>query len=175
MTKPWLQPFGKWMVALKGRGRPGSLLRMVAKTLRLIILLECNLPPPYKSTDRIYGATDAGADDSKAAVGGWFSDKQNPDKAEVWWFMEEATQKEHPWAFSRGSPQRRNSSLELYGTIILVKLILKLRNNRPCTIPIFTDNQAAVMECTTLLSAVTAPSPTVWRLLARPSLSLSSH
>ena len=141
MTRPWLQPFWAWMVALKGKGRPGKLVRMVATTLRHIFKLDCYLTSPYKTADPLYGATDAGADDSTATVGGWFSHLESPKKSEVWWFMEQMKVEHHPWAFDKGPPQRRISSLELYGSVVLTKLILSKLAQKPAIIPIFTDNQ----------------------------------
>ena len=141
MTRPWLQPFWAWMVALKGKGRPGKLVRTVASTLRHIFKLECHLPSPYESADPWYGATDAGAGDTTATVGGWFSNTQDPQKDQVWWFMEPITEASHPWAFEKGTPQRRISSLELYGAVVLAKLITHKLGSQPAIIPIFTDNQ----------------------------------
>ena len=48
---------------------------------------------------------------------------------------------EHAWAFDKDTPQRRISSLELYGTAVLVKLIITQVKDQSSSIPIFTDNQ----------------------------------
>ena len=141
LTRPWLQPFWAWMTQIKGKGRPGLLLKHIAKVLRRIYTLEVRNWSPFEEAGSWYGATDAGADDESAAVGGWFSAEDNPDKQSVHWFMEKISRENHPWAYDKATPQQRISSLELYGSICLVKLILQQDISSTPIIPIFTDNQ----------------------------------
>jgi hypothetical protein len=141
LTKPWLQPFWSWMTALKKMGKPGRLLQLTAKTMVHILSLQSYSPSPYSTSSPWHGATDAGADGERATVGGWLTDNSEATKEMVWWFMEEIGQAKHPWAFDKGSPQKKISSLELYGSMVLVKLILAKNKGNPATIPIFTDNQ----------------------------------
>ena len=120
LTRPWLQPFWAWMTQIKGKGRPGLLLRQIAKVLRKIYILEVTSWSPFVEADCWYGATDAGADDHSAAVGGWFSSEDHPQKSSVYWFMEELTQGNHLCAFGKAY-HSRISSLELYSIVCLVK------------------------------------------------------
>jgi hypothetical protein len=141
LTRPWLQPFWSWMTKIKGKAPPGLLLRQIAKVLRKIYTLEITSDSPFAPAGCWYGATDAGADDHSAAVGGWFSTEQMPSKNTVFWFMEEITGDKHPWAFDKETPQQRISSLELYSSICLVKIILLQDTASRPIVPIFTDNQ----------------------------------
>ena len=59
------------------------------------------------------------------------------------------TKTTHPWAFDKATPQHRISSLELYGTVVLAKMLLQ-QVSGPTIIPIFTDNQGNALA---LLSA----------------------
>ena len=105
------------MIQTKGKGRPGLLLKHVAKAFRRIYTLEVRSCSPFEEADSWCGATDAGADGESAAVGGWFSTENNPDKLSVHWFMKQILRDSHQWAFDKATPQQRTSSLELYASI----------------------------------------------------------
>ena len=68
------------------------------------------------------GGSDARADEESAALGGWWSQSCPPVKAKCFWFSVRIRAEQHAWAFDRGSPQRRISSLELLATVYLVHL-----------------------------------------------------
>jgi hypothetical protein len=89
----------------------------------------------------IVGASDAGANDTSAAIGGWFSFSQSFDKASVNWFMQDITALEFPWLYDKGSPQKRIAALEMLATVQLVKAILLHSGKLALTIPIHTDNK----------------------------------
>ena len=126
---------------MKGKGRPSQLLRLLTKSiLGLCSLPTCQLSP-YRSSSDVIGASDAGADDTRAAIGGWFSVSQQFDKSSVYWFMKDVTSSEFPWLFDKGSPQKRIAALEMLATVSLVKTILSLVGNAPLTIPIHTDTK----------------------------------
>ena len=141
LVRPWLQPFWAWMVGLKGKGRPGKLLRMIAITLQHIFSSTYKSPSPYSETSCWYGATDAGADHNSATVGGWFTNLADPPKEMVFWFMLPILEKDFPWIYDKGTPQQRISTLELLGTAMLIKLILEKTTHEALDVPVYTDNQ----------------------------------
>ncbi|CAE8680574.1 unnamed protein product, partial [Polarella glacialis] len=73
VVKPFLQPFWSWKTAVKRAGKPSSLLRMIARVILLLIISVITSTLPFCPTSLTHGATDAGADDTTAIVGGWFS------------------------------------------------------------------------------------------------------
>ena len=155
--RPFLQPLYAWKMALhaqqahnreqrrhKGQayGRPSLALRIVADTILEIL---SNPPRPFataRPAHSMHGATDAGADDSTARVGGWYCTNPTPDKHEVHWFSVEVTRVRHPWAFSTGTPQQLIAALELYGTLLLLRHIAHSTNGTVhVNIPMKTDNK----------------------------------
>ena len=58
-------------------------------------------------------------------MGGWLSTTANAQKSEVWLFMETTKKSTHNWAYDKGSSQKKTSSLEVFGSDVLVKLILQ--------------------------------------------------
>jgi len=121
--KPWLQPFWSWMRVLKRRGRPSTFLRILTKSMLGLCFLPVIHLSPYRPSSMIVGASDAGANDTSAAIGGWFSFSQSFDKASVNWFMQDITALEFPWLYDKGSPQKRIAALEMLATVQLVKAI----------------------------------------------------
>ena len=91
LVKPFLQPFWAWKTAVVTASFPSRLLRMIAKVILLLINSVITSTSPFCPTSSTHGATDAGADDTTAAIGGWFSDLQNPRRVGV--FVLSATNK----------------------------------------------------------------------------------
>ena len=139
--KPWLQPFWAWMAVLKYKGRPSTFLRILTKSILGLCLLPVGHVSPYRLSSMVFGSSDAGADDSRAAIGGWFSLSPNFDKSTVYWFMEDITVHNFPWLYDKGSPQKRIAALEMLATVRLVKAILLQSGELALTIPIHTDNK----------------------------------
>ena len=109
------------------------------------MLLESEPTPvfPDSKIEGAWDASDAGASDTKATAGGWFSFKPNPAQNEVFWFAYTLTPQEAPWVFDNISPKRRIPALELLGTTLLTKF----SSERICaralgvTLTANTDNQ----------------------------------
>ena len=89
----------------------------------------------------ILAATDAGADDTKATIGGWYTTAQNPTKDQVHWFYLEITKTSHPWAYEKLTPQQSISAIELYGTMLITKILQPTNTDISTQLPIRTDNQ----------------------------------
>ena len=145
--RPLLQPFWSWLKAMKLSGRPGMLVRYIAKLIRQALAKPSPSSSPYRSLAPLWAASDASADPAtgQAAIGGWFSFDPEPRKDHVWWFMESLSESTHPWAFVEGNPQKRIAAIELYGSLNLLKFVLntmqkELHNRIP--IPLITDNQS---------------------------------
>ncbi|CAE8655241.1 unnamed protein product [Polarella glacialis] len=99
LVKPFLQPFWAWKNAVVTASFPSRLLRMIAKVILLLINSVITSTSPFCLTSSTHGATDAGADDTTATIGGWFSDLQNPRQVDVSWFFLQLTKDNAPWAF----------------------------------------------------------------------------
>jgi hypothetical protein len=160
LFRPFLQPFYAWQIATKTAGRPPNLVQYLAKIIAEVV--QTKPTPQYKppTTSKWIGASDAGANDTTATVGGWiiaqqptFDDDGNrlpPQtvddhrKHEALWFHVKSNKTEHPWAFDKTSPQKRIAALELYGTLLLFTA-LRLQQNcnatQPIHVPMLTDNQ----------------------------------
>eukprot|EP00971_Amphidinium_carterae_P089624 1774194-Amphidinium_carterae.1 len=84
--KAFLAPMYSWLHSMTNAGRPSKALRAIAQAF--LVALQCPAPRPcefYKLSDGI-GATDAGASESRATIGGWWSRTSEPRKHEVQWF-----------------------------------------------------------------------------------------
>jgi hypothetical protein len=85
-------------------------------------------------------ATDAGANDTTATIGGWYHPGTCPQKHQVHWFCTPITKDTHPWAFHKNTPQQQISKIELYATLCLYKSLAYNNQNVTVTIPMTTDN-----------------------------------
>ena len=98
---------------------------MLAFMLRFLFNTPFVQYSPYLPKSSWWGCSDASAsDDGLAFVGGWCSNKVEPDKKEVYWFHEQIHVEEYPWAFKNGDPKRRIAALEMLGTLFLCNMIL---------------------------------------------------
>ena len=99
------------------------------------------------------GATDASGKrgGGRCGIGGWFCQGE-VEKASAAWFMYEFSPSSLPWAFDRDEDSsRRISALELLGTAVYVKMVIRLLSRCHCDgsqpvslgliIPGCTDNQ----------------------------------
>jgi hypothetical protein len=139
--RPWLQPFWAWMAVLKNKGRPSNFLRILTRSIIGLCLQPVIHFSPYRPSSMVFGSSDAGANDTRAAIGGWFSLSSDFDKSTVYWFMEDITALNFPWLYDKGSPQKRIAALEMLATVRLVKAILLQSGKQALTIPFHTDNQ----------------------------------
>ena len=145
LMNPFLAPLYAWCSKMQPEAKlkPGKLVRYLAHLM--LSVLDSDLVPvfPDSKLEVAWGASDAGASDSKATVGGWFSFKPNPKQSEVFWYAYSLTPSSAPWAFDKVSPKRRISALELLGTILLAKFSAKRLGARALgvTLSANTDNQ----------------------------------
>ena len=147
--RPFLQPLYAWMEAMNSResrehgkawGRPPQVLIMLADIMMDLINDEPCSPMPPTAAMHIVAATDAGANDTDATIGGWFSTLREPSKHEVQWFSMPITRDDHPWAYDLGTPQQRIAAMELYATLILMKYITASSTDMDLCLPMVTDN-----------------------------------
>ena len=73
--------------------RPSDLVRFLA-TLLLTILPS--IPLGLQPNAPGHGSSDAGEDNDRVAIGGWFATSPNPKKEDVFWFSMDV--KQTPWA-----------------------------------------------------------------------------
>ncbi|CAE7724424.1 MKK3 [Symbiodinium sp. CCMP2592] len=139
-----LQPLYAWEQKLERKCRPGDLVRFLATLLVSILDSGPCVPLRLQHNTPCYGSSDAGEDDGRVAIGGWFSPSLNPTKAEVLWFSMDVLTT--PWVqplLAHTSPKRRIGALELLGTLIL--FLLAAESLGPSMIdahlPLTTDNE----------------------------------
>jgi len=120
---PFLMPLHRWAAAIKGPSTPSALVSCAAE----YFIMEMHAEPAKAGFFAPYGgeaATDAGADDAEATIGGWVSQSSPAVKAECRWFSLVIPRKLHPWVWSRGeNPKRCIAALELLALIYLVRMI----------------------------------------------------
>ncbi len=147
--RPCLQPLYAWMLALNKRqerqkghvyGRPPKEITMLASVMLDLINSPPRSPmPPVALTD-VQAATDAGANDTDATVGGWYSTLRCPTKHDVHWFSLPITRQDHPWAYTKETPKQSIAAIELYATLILLKHLTSNATLVNMTLPLRTDN-----------------------------------
>ena len=107
-------------------GRPSHLIRSFAKLLLHLLHNPQIQPCPYDPLSDWWGASDASATKlGEAYIGGWIACKENPSKADTWWFHYKVPLEDHPWAHQDGDPTRRIAALEMFGTLILTYFLLQ--------------------------------------------------
>ena len=125
LAKSMLQPLWAWKMATTTVGKPPKVVRMLAFMLRFLFNTPFVQYSPYLPKSSWWGCSDASAsDEGLAFVGGWCSNKVEPEKKEVYWFHEQIHVEEYPWAFKNGDPKRRIAALEMLGTLFLCNMIL---------------------------------------------------
>ena len=72
ITRSWLQPAWAWLQAVKKVGRPSAVVGTVAFMLQALFVLPSCLQDPFSLLSTTQGFSDAGADDTRATIGGWF-------------------------------------------------------------------------------------------------------
>ena len=141
-----LTPMYQWLAVMQKshsncRGRPSKEIQYLARTM---ITTLNDKPAPIvhdPSQTNIIAATDAGADETTATVGGWYCEHHNPQKHQVHWFYLPITKNTHPWAYEKLTPQQSISAIELYGTMLLTKYLTMGNADMTAQLPIRTDNQ----------------------------------
>jgi len=147
MMKPFLQPFWAMKAQIQTSGRPGLLVRLIAKVLSIILSEQTTAISPYGASSCWTGASDAGASTDHATIGGWFSEKQNPEQQEVYWFLLDLDSDQHPWAFDKGDPKLRIAAMELFGSLLLFRHLVQRQETAAKTalyVPLLTDNMGNV-------------------------------
>ena len=126
--KPFMEPMWRWKKVLgKAGGRPSKTTAWIA------MLAEKMLSQPYRPSIKGYkksiwhGSSDAGAkiEQKKAGIGGWISNIAKPEKGDVWWFMSDMMEKHNRWLYEDKDPQRRIAALELLGTLVLFRQLVR--------------------------------------------------
>ena len=144
--RPMLTPMYAWLKSLQkaspnATGRPSKEISYLAQTM----LHTLNNKPAVIVHDEqpllILAATDAGANDRTATIGGWYSNLKNPQKDQVHWFFMAITPESHQWAYEKLTPQQSISAIELYGTMMLTKYLSDTNSEVCAQLPIRTDNQ----------------------------------
>jgi hypothetical protein len=118
-ARPFLQPLWAWKKMVTKAGRPGLMIRQIAVWLTYMFSHIGPFPSQFAPLTDWHGASDARADDSTAMIGGWLTSRRPPSKRLCKWFSIPITPAAHPWAYDKGSPQKRIAALELYGTLLL--------------------------------------------------------
>ncbi len=115
------------MPAVQRAAHPGELHRLCARVL--LRFLEGGRPKlaAYTPPSEGEAASDAHANDTEAAVGGWASLQADAAPDEVHWFSIRLERRRFPWLWRRGAPQRLISSLEMLGLVFLIMLLASLR------------------------------------------------
>ena len=165
LTKPFLQAFWQWRIAVKSSGRPSKLLRGFAKLLYNLFDKDFRHPSSFAPQSSWWGASDASAsDDGSAFVGGWLSDLPTPSKNQVLWFHYKVEEHLHPWAFKDKKPKRRIAALEMFGTLLLTMFLCRRSStsNGYVQLPLASDNQGNVYG---LLGEYTKKMPTAGLLM----------
>eukprot|EP00971_Amphidinium_carterae_P097847 1936104-Amphidinium_carterae.2 len=97
--KVFLGPLYAWLHALQGSGRPSKQLRAIARAFMTALHMPVEKPCDFYRQSHGEGATDAGASNTSAAIGGWWSPSPGTPKCKVSWFAEPITSQRHPWAW----------------------------------------------------------------------------
>ena len=95
-VSPHLQPLYAWEQKLERKCRPGDLVRFLATLLLTILNSGPSIPLRLQSNAPGHGSSDAGEDNDRVAIGGWFATSPNPKKEDVFWFSMDV--KQAPWA-----------------------------------------------------------------------------
>ena len=77
-------------------------------------------------------------------MAGWFTDKPNALESEVYWFLWETNETQHPWAFKKEKAQRLIAALEMFASLVMVHYMLeKVTQGESLGVhlPFCTDNQ----------------------------------
>ena len=86
-----------------------------------------------------------------AVIGGWHG-APGADKSQVHWFSIHATRTKHPWAYDKDNPQLHIASLELYGTLLMYRELVRfhadLAAHFSIALPIATDNRGNAYQVT---------------------------
>ena len=148
LAKSMLQPLWAWKMPTTTAGKPPKVVRMLAFMLRFLFNTPFVQYSPYLPKSSWWGCSDASAsDEGLAFVGGWCSNKMEPEKKEVYWFHEQIHVEEYPWAFKNGDPKRRIAALEMLGTLFLCNMILTHQGplSSRVRLPVGSDKQSNVM------------------------------
>ena len=143
LAKSMLQPLWAWKMATTTVGKPPKVVRMLAFMLRFLFNTPFVQYSPYLPKSSWWGCSDASAsDEGLAFVGGWCSNKVEPERKEVYWFHKQIHVEEYPWAFKNGDPKRRIAALEMLGTLFLCNMILTHQSplSSRVRLPVGSDN-----------------------------------
>ena len=130
MGAPLSRALYSWAAACRREGVPApslpwairAILRWIRSKLEAGRRLERPFAMPKGPRQELF-RTDARAEDGRAWVGGW---EVGPSTRQSRWFAEELTKDWTPWAWAKANdPNRTIAALELFGTILAMKLFKK--------------------------------------------------
>ena len=78
---------------------PAAVIQAATHILRILSTPSTSQPVHRYEQIPTIAATDAGANEQGATIGGWFSHAPEYNKSEVYWFIADITPEEHPWAY----------------------------------------------------------------------------
>ena len=143
-VSPHLQPLYVWEQKLERKCRPGDLVRFLATLLLTILNSGPSIPLRLQSNAHGHGSSDAGEDNDRVAIGGWFATSPNPNKEDVFWLSMDV--KQTPWAqalLAHTSAKRSIGTLEMLGSLVLFMLAAELvcPSMLEIHLPFTTDNE----------------------------------
>ncbi|OLP76322.1 hypothetical protein AK812_SmicGene43764 [Symbiodinium microadriaticum] len=80
-TKSLMQPLWAWKQACITSGKPGKVIQALASLLKRLFEEPHAQISPFVSTSSWWGASDAGADDFKAHIGGWITNSKTSHRS----------------------------------------------------------------------------------------------
>eukprot|EP00971_Amphidinium_carterae_P235037 4664075-Amphidinium_carterae.1 len=108
---------------MKNAGRPSKLLKAIAQAFLLALEKPTAQPCEFFRMSKGFGATDAGATNFRATIGGWWSPDAKTDKNAVQWFSMELLPTTHAWAWQSGNPQHKIGAIELFANLVLLQMV----------------------------------------------------
>ena len=123
--RPFLGPLYAWASAVPGGAclpMPGAIRLILSFMLKLLkvgpAMVKCK---PADTVTNVEYRADAKAEGDDVGVGGWRVDPRGPEYSK--WFALKLNRQNAPWAFRSGEPFRTIASLELFGTLLCIKLL----------------------------------------------------
>jgi hypothetical protein len=110
-TKPFMQPLWAWKQAVQTSGHPGQLVKMLGTLMLMMLSKPLEYPSPFLKLSKWHGASDAGATETTATIGGWLTDQKSPTQRDVLWFSLILKPEIFPWLFDKARLSDRISSM----------------------------------------------------------------
>jgi hypothetical protein len=127
--KPFLGPLYSWMSTMPGgaRRRIPAMLHLVLEFLEQALKEDSTVPASRENGEEDEPEeafrTDARADDESAEIGGWDCSEGKGTK-EAAWFHLYLDRENAPWVFDKTSPKRIIAALELFASLVALKVLV---------------------------------------------------